>query len=115
MFLQFKAFVKDGIEIFSFDARLLLAAIREKSTRKKLYDNKRIGETVGIQGDDVPCRKNFNTETIVMEIDSNAEDAVGCSSTLYSAATAMNLQLTLLLQSLQMIQIDQVLSPSFVE
>ena len=50
-----------------------------------------------------------------MEIDSNAEDAVGCSSTLYSAATAMNLQLTLLLQSLQMIQIDQVLCPSFVE
>ena len=106
---QFETLVKDGVEIAPLDARLLLAAIWEEAARKELDDDEGIAEPVGIQRDDVPGREDFYAQTVVMEVNADAENAVRS----FDCPAAV--QLLLLAQPSDMVEIDQLLRFSLVQ
>ena len=89
------------------DGGPLFFAVGEKTTGEQLNDNKRIAEAVWVEWDDILSRYNFDTKTVVVEIDAKAEDAVRAAL----GAAAVHL---LLFQTAHVVYVDKLLGGSFV-
>lgn len=105
--LQFVAFVEDGIELPVLDGGLLVLAVGEEAAREELDDDERIAEAVGIERNDIFGRNDLHAETVVVEVDADAEHTVG---DVLGAAVQL-----LLLQPAHVVHIDQLFGLRFVQ
>lgn len=81
------------------DGGPLFLTVGEETAREQFNDDKRIAEAVGVQWNYFLGRDNFDAETIVVEVDTDAENTV--RATLGASAVYL-----LLFQTTHVVHVD---------